>query len=156
MSTSGVSGASNGFTYSNAFTSTVNNPNGVLNESSFLQMLLTQLKDQDPLDVQDSSQFASDLAQYSSLAGIDSLNSTTSTDMSSMNDTMTALLLMENTTQAASLIGKTVTISIKDSSGNQTGTVSGAVTSVKFENGQPEIIVNGTEYGIASVTEISS
>jgi len=153
--TSSVSGAS-GFSYTNNYTSTVTNPNGSLTSNSFLQMLMAELQNQDPLNTTDTSDLMNQTADLDSVTGINDLNSTFSSDMTSMNTTLTALLLMENTTQAASLIGKNVTISTTDSSGNSTGTVSGTVSSVNFVNGQPQIMVNGTAYGIASVTSINA
>jgi len=157
MSTSSVSGASSAYTYNNAFTSSVTNPNGSLTSTSFLQMLMAELQNQDPLDTTSTSDLMTQTADLASTSGINDLNSTFATDMTSLNDTMTSLLLMENTTQAASLIGHTVTITPTDSSGNPAGaTLSGTVSSVNFVNGQPMITVNGTQYGIASVTAITS
>ena len=57
---------------------------------------------------------------------------------------------MQNTSQAAAIIGKNVTI---DSNGV---TVSGIVGTVKFVDGQPKLVVNGNEYGLETVTEIKA
>jgi flagellar basal-body rod modification protein FlgD len=49
-----------------------------LGKDAFLQLLVTQLKNQNPLDPQDNSEFVAQLAQFSSLEGITTLNDTVS------------------------------------------------------------------------------
>ncbi|HEY5038402.1 MAG TPA: flagellar hook capping FlgD N-terminal domain-containing protein, partial [bacterium] len=41
--------------------------NSFVSQNTFLTLLITQLKNQDPLNPQDSSQFVSQLAQFTSL-----------------------------------------------------------------------------------------
>lgn len=80
-------------------------------QQTFLQLLVTQLKYQDPLNPQDSSSFVSELAQFSSLE-----------QASNTNKSIETVLEMS----ATNLIGKTVTA--LDSAGNEvTGTVEGIV-----------------------------
>ncbi|NNG65231.1 flagellar biosynthesis protein FlgD, partial [Pseudomonas fragi] len=45
-----------------------------LGKDAFLQLLVTQLKNQNPLDPQDNTAFVAQLAQFSSLEGITTLN----------------------------------------------------------------------------------
>jgi flagellar hook assembly protein FlgD len=47
-----------------------------LGKDAFLQLLVTQLKNQNPLDPQDNGAFVAQLAQFSSLEGITTLNDT--------------------------------------------------------------------------------
>jgi flagellar hook assembly protein FlgD len=65
-------------------------------------------------------------------------------------------LSLTNTAQAVSLIGKTVKLSVTDSTTNVTSTITGTVSSVAFVNGTPEISVNGTSYSLSDVTEVSA
>ena len=52
-----------------------NAPGGVVaNESTFLQLLVAQLKNQDPLSPTDSTQFVGELAQFSSLEQLTNIN----------------------------------------------------------------------------------
>lgn len=46
---------------------TPTNINGLANENTFLQLLVAQIKNQDPLNPSDSVQFLSQLAQFSQL-----------------------------------------------------------------------------------------
>ena len=49
-------------------------PTKSLGEDAFLQLLVTQLKNQDPTQPQDSSQFVAQLAQFTSLEKLTSMN----------------------------------------------------------------------------------
>jgi len=79
-------------------------PNGEMGKQEFLQMLVAQLRHQDPLSPMESQQFASQLAEFSSLE-----------ELSSIDDSVTQgvnvdLLLTQaiNNTLATTLIGKNV------------------------------------------------
>jgi len=69
-------------------------------QNEFLTLLTTQLKAQDPLNPMDSSQMTSQLAQISTVSGIQQLDGT----MQSMMTSNSAL----QTAQSASLIGHTI------------------------------------------------
>ncbi|CAI8838077.1 MULTISPECIES: flagellar hook assembly protein FlgD [Pseudomonas] len=71
-----------------------------LGKDAFLQLLVTQLKNQNPLEPQDNGEFVAQLAQFSSLEGITTLN-----------DTVTGLASNYNSSQAlqaSSLVGRSV------------------------------------------------
>jgi flagellar basal-body rod modification protein FlgD len=76
-------------------------PSKVLNKDDFLNLLITQLQNQDPLNPTDSTEFTSQLAQFSSLE-----------QLSNVNDNLLELKNFQasiNNSQAVSLIGKTIT-----------------------------------------------
>jgi len=173
ISGTGTTGSTAATTYTTQATATgdqVNNPNSAMGKNDFLNMLMTKLENQDPLDTTMDSSFMSDMAQFSSLEQATDTNTaldTTNTSISNMNTNIIGLMAMENTTQAAGLIGKTVTVqynvldsngnTTKDSSGNTvTATISGAVDMVKFVNGTPEISVGGNLYQLSQVQSISA
>ena len=94
-----------------------------LGKDAFLQLLVTQLKNQDPLSPQDNGAFVAQLAQFSSLEGINTLNDTV-TAISSNFSSSQAL-------QASSLVGRSIitqtSTALVDTSKSMTGSV--AVTS---------------------------
>jgi flagellar basal-body rod modification protein FlgD len=90
-----------------------------LGKDAFLQLLVTQLKNQNPLEPQDNGEFVAQLAQFSSLEGITSLN-----------DTVTGLASNYNSSQAlqaSSLVGRSVIApgdkAVVDTSKSMTGSV---------------------------------
>jgi flagellar basal-body rod modification protein FlgD len=52
---------------SDAATASTQNPNSVVSKDAFLQLLVAQIKNQDPLNPTDGVQFLSQLAQFSQL-----------------------------------------------------------------------------------------
>lgn len=69
-------------------------------QTNFLNLLITQLKNQDPLNPMDNAQMTTQLSQISTVSGIEKLNTT-------MQSLLTAYSGSQNM-QAASMIGKTV------------------------------------------------
>jgi len=76
--------------------------NNTLNQADFLNIFVTQLKYQDPLQPMDNSQMASQMAQFSM---VQSLNNMTES-MKNMESSQAAV----NNLQAASLVGKKVEV----------------------------------------------
>jgi flagellar basal-body rod modification protein FlgD len=71
-------------------------------ENRFLKLLTTQLKNQDPLNPMDNAEVTSQMAQISTVSGIESLNATLKTLLQDSKDSQT--------TQAASLVGQAVMV----------------------------------------------
>ncbi|MFY7915002.1 MAG: flagellar hook assembly protein FlgD [Rubrivivax sp.] len=70
----------------------------------FLKLLVTQLKNQDPMNPMDNAQLTSQMAQINTVAGIEKLN----TSMSKMTDKLSAQLLQSQTLQGATMVGRQV------------------------------------------------
>jgi flagellar basal-body rod modification protein FlgD len=66
-------------------------------QDRFLKLLVTQMKNQDPLNPMDNAQVTSQMAQLSTVSGIDKLNAT----VQALSDSMAAAQSL----QAASMIG---------------------------------------------------
>jgi flagellar basal-body rod modification protein FlgD len=109
---------------------------GGLGESDFLNLLIAQLKNQDPLNPVKDTDFIAQLANFSSLE-----------QMTNMNSSMSTLLAQQNYTNAANMIGKQVTTS--DSS-------SGVVDKVSLEQGQIYLYVGANKYTLSDITSVSN
>jgi len=96
----------------------------VLGQEEFLRILLTQLRFQDPLKPMDNQQFLAQMAQFSSLA-----------QTAQLNDRVDTLLSIQAATQSIGLIGKMV--EVQTESGNKVG----AISSLTFADGQPNLTV---------------
>ena len=90
-----------------------------LGKDAFLQLLVTQLKNQNPLSPQDNGAFVSQLAQFSSLEGINTLNDSVN-NISSNYSSSQAL-------QASSLVGRSIITqtdtALVDTSKSMTGSI---------------------------------
>ncbi len=82
----------------------VNTDIGGVSQQDFLQLLITQMKHQDPMEPQDSQQFAAQLAQFTQLEELQKLNSTSSQGV----ETNLMLAQTINNTMAATMVGKEV------------------------------------------------
>jgi flagellar basal-body rod modification protein FlgD len=71
-------------------------------QDRFLKLLVTQMKNQDPLNPMDNAQVTSQMAQLSTVSGIDKLNST----LAALSNSMAASQSM----QAAAMIGHVVMV----------------------------------------------
>lgn len=107
-------------------TSQTSNLNSQLGENAFLQLLTTQLQNQDPLNPMDDTQSVAELAQFSSVQAVTSL----SDSFSSFESNFSVM-------QSAGLLGKTVSAQSTDASGN-VSTVTGTVKTISVVNGVPE------------------
>jgi flagellar basal-body rod modification protein FlgD len=106
-----------------------------LDMDDFLSLLVTQLTNQDCLDPTDSTEFISQLAEFTSL------------------EAMTEISELTQQLQATSLIGKTVSFSSYNSSGILV-TTDGVVEKVTISSGVPSIYVDGTSYELSEITAI--
>jgi flagellar basal-body rod modification protein FlgD len=110
-----------------------------LSFESLLKIILTQLTYQDPLKPMDNFQFVSQLAQFSQIQ----LGQTT-------NDRLQSMATAQANLQAASLLGRTVDIPAGSA------IVSGKVTSIAFENGDPRITIETADKKTISNISIGS
>ncbi len=78
--------------------------NSTLGKDDFMKLLIAQMQNQDPMNPMDSTQYAAQLAQFSSLEQLQNLN-TSMTQSINANLTLTQSI---NNTLASTLIGKDV------------------------------------------------
>ena len=86
-----------------------------LGQAAFLELMITQMNNQNPLSPQDNSEFVAQLAQFSSVEGLERLNT-------SFNN-----FASNNALQASSLVGRSVTVESEKSTLTKGGIVAGSV-----------------------------
>ena len=119
-----------------------NNPaSTMLNQQQFLQLLTAQLKAQDPLNPVSATDFTSQLAQLSTVSGLQQLNTN-----------IQQMLQLQQLSQGAALMGKTVTYVTSGSSLSGQGVVQG----VSVQNGQLQVQVGGQQVPIGQINGIVS
>lgn len=91
-------------------------PGQMLGKDDFLKLLVTQLRNQDPLNPLDQNQFLSQTAQFSALEQLQNINT-------ALGDLKTANA-SSGLAQAATLLGKTVTVAGRDFAFDGSGPVS--------------------------------
>ena len=125
--------------------------NDDLGKDAFLQLLVTQLKNQDPLDPQDNSEYIAELAQFSSLEQMTNVVKNLE-ELGKVVDNIDSSVLIG---QLSGMIGKQIdwveTSNVTDAEGNLTvdkQTLTGTVTGVTIVEGNPSIVVekDGEKY----------
>lgn len=121
-------------------------PSQQLGKASFMQLLVTQLQNQDPLQPTANDEFVAQLAQFSSLE-----------QMEGVNQNLVALAILQQgnallgqLTSASSLIGQQVQYT-NPADGSVT---IGVVDSVKIEDDVAMLRVGGTSVPLSAVTEV--
>ncbi|AFV02539.1 Flagellar basal-body rod modification protein FlgD [Dehalobacter sp. UNSWDHB] len=125
--------------------STSSTDGATLDKQAFLQLLIAQLQNQDPMSPTDNTQFVAQLAQFSSLEQLSNM----STAMTELKESLVTLNSQSLLTQGAAMIGKQVTWT--DSAG---ASQSGTVTSVKWSDGSLALVVGDAELSLEDITEI--
>lgn len=97
-------------TASTASSSSTSSSSAIMGKDDFLKLMIAQLKNQDPLNPMDGTEYASQLAQFSSLEQLSNLNSY----MQQSINANAALTQSINNTLIANMIGKEVKVSGSD------------------------------------------
>lgn len=109
--------------------------------SDYLNLLVKQLQNQDPTDPMDNNQMASNLAQLSQLQQTEN-----------MAATFQQVLASTQQTQAATMIGKTISFTIP----NDATIHQGVVQAVDLTQGQVRVVVGNYEVQTADIQSISN
>lgn len=115
---------------------TTRKPQNDLDKDAFMQLLVTQLRYQDPLNPMDNQEFMAQMAQFSALEQMMNISAT----MESSN--------------AHGLIGKVVEAIYKDPATNQLEAVIGKVDGVIIRNNKNFLLVNGKEIELKDVESV--
>lgn len=101
-----------------------------LGQDVFLELMVTQMKNQNPLDPQENSEFVAQLAQFSSVEGLDKLNNTMNSFTESFQGTMDSFagsFQSSQALQASSLVGRSVKVETDTSYLPQNGIIYGDI-----------------------------
>jgi flagellar basal-body rod modification protein FlgD len=90
-----------------------------LGQDAFLQLMITQMENQNPLEPQSNSEFVAQLAQFSSVEGLEKLNNSF--------DSMVGSFQSSQALQASSLVGRKVTVATDYASLVEGGEIKGTI-----------------------------
>ena len=121
----------------------------------FLNLMLQQLKNQDPTQPTDNTEWLSQLAQYSSLEQMTQMNTGLTNCMNYISAMYNDMSMNAEITQTLSMVGKEVTITVPDEKdSSKTTEITGKVTEANFKDGTGKVKVNGEYYSISNITSI--
>ncbi len=116
---------------------TARQPLKSLDKNAFLQLLVAQLKNQDPFAPQDTNSFLVQLAQFSMLE-----------QLAAMSQEIESLRRSQELAEAAALLGKTVRASSTE------GEATGPVEKVSLADGEVKLTVGGKTYSLNEIAEV--
>jgi len=116
-----------------------------LDQQDFLQLLISQLQNQNPMSPMDDTQFIAQMAQFSSLEQMGNMV----TAVQELKESMITLNSQSLLTQGAAMIGKEVVASNGDEEN-----VTGVVTSVKWLDGSLNLMVGEKSVMLEDILEI--
>ena len=137
-STSGSSTTSSSATSSNTSISSLSGTD------TFLQLLVAQLKNQDPSSPMDTQSFVTELAQFNTVEQMLSLNQSIQTQTSA-----------QQTTEGVAMLGKTVAYTVPGVGNNPSTTASGVVQGVSMSQNQTSLQIGTQQIPISEVTSVS-
>ncbi len=114
-----------------------------LGQDVFLELMVTQMKNQNPLKPQENSEFVAQLAQFSSVEGIDKLNTTM--------DDFVGSFQSNQALQASSLVGRTVKVESNQSYLPSDGVIAGTIDLPQSTNDLKMMISNAQGEKVAEV-----
>lgn len=131
-----IAQVTNGELVQNTTSTTSTSSGSTLDKDAFLQLLVAQMKYQDPLEPTSNTEYISQLATFSELE-----------EMQNLTSNMTLQ-------RASSLVGQYVFMKVTDSSGNTTYP-EGYVDYVVYENGKAYLSIDDTLYSIDDLDTVA-
>lgn len=107
-----------------------------LDKDAFLNLLVTQLKYQDPTNPVEDKDFLAQMAQFTTLE-----------QMQNMNQTLTQF-------STYSLVGKIGVLESYDETTGETSVIEGRVEGVSMKSGEAYVTINNTEYLASSISNV--
>ncbi|MBT1002804.1 flagellar hook capping protein [Paenarthrobacter sp. DKR-5] len=113
-------------------------PKQVMDGNMFMNLLVTQLKNQDPSSPMDTNAMIGQTTQLAEMQKLTDLSATSTQDFS-----------LQMRSAAAALIGKTVSYTGPDGAA-----ATGTATSVSYAGSTPQVTVNGTSIALDALTGV--
>ncbi len=113
-----------------------NAPSSTMDKESFLQLLVAQMKYQDPMQPTDNTEYVGQLAQFSELE-----------QMQNMSASM-------NLQRASGLVGQYAVVEHVNASTGATTSLEGTVDSITYENNKAYVNIEGESYPIDEVVSV--
>lgn len=117
----------------------VRQPKQILDKDAFLQILVTQLRYQDPSKPQDTDAFVAQMSQFTMLE-----------QMFNMNKNLESLIQSALTGQVLDLIGKEVKVLVEEDE-----VITGTVEAVSLSGAEPQLLVGGKYYPPGLVFQVN-
>lgn len=108
-----------------------------LDQDAFLQLLMMEIKNQDPLNPMSNKDFIAQQAQFTQISELQKLNK----NFDSSNQIV----------QASALIGKTVTLQDPDNAENS---IQGLVSEARIDSKGANVVINDKEYPVDLIQSI--
>jgi len=115
-------------------------PSKVLDQNDFLQLLVTQMQNQDPMSPMQDTEFIAQMAQFTSLEQSKQM----SADMAEMRS-------QTSFQQGIGLLNQQVTVQM-----GEEPPVTGIVTELKVVAGEPQLFINSTFYALQDVIHVKA
>jgi len=112
--------------------------NSVINSSDFLELLMIQYQNQDPLEPISDTESLAQMAEFSSL------------------DMIEKMMASQSTTQMYSLLGKDITYTVEDVATGQETLNQGSVESVVTQNGKTQLKVNDDYIDLTQIYQVNT
>lgn len=109
---------------------------GGADKDMFLQLLVAQVRYQDPLEPMDNNEAMAQTAQFTMVE-----------QMTKVAEMQQQVLAFQQATLASGLVGQNAT-GYDENTGE---TVSGLVTAVEFNSGDPQLVIGGQRIGVDSI-----
>ncbi len=140
--------------YGDTYTESVQK-NDAMGKDAFLELLVNQLRNQDPLNPVNDRDFLAQMAQFSSLEQMQNLNKNFETGFNNLMEavdvglyenfqalvSINSNLVMQQNLQAMNMLGMNVTAVIEGE--EETRTIEGTVERVAFKDGRVQMEVDG-------------
>ena len=140
MQVSATTNAAAAQAQANSSNGTFTMPTQIMSQQDFLNLLVTQMTAQDPLNPMTNQDMLAQMVQFSTLQANTNLQTN-----------LVAMQIGQEFQAATALIGREVNLQVDAST-----TTQGVVSGVDVSSGLPEIVVNGVSYGLGQVLSVTN